>query len=182
MALTKTQIEKLKFDYCTGKLSQRKIAEKHGISRNTLIKYAKEGKWKYGENAAELNQKIKEKIFDQFVEDEVSKAVKITNDYLEDIEKYRKLALIPANELAKAYNKAEKEGSKVSKKEFSRIYESAKPIKMAIEALNLGYNGARKALGMDREEEIKKRQTKPDPTEGMTLDDVREAIKKLEND
>lgn len=156
MALTEIEVAKIQVDYTAGKLSKSKIAQKHSISRNTLAKYAHDGKWKYGQNAQELSSIIQEKTYERLIRDEVDRATKITDEYLGDISKYRQIAMVPASELANAYNEARKLKGKVKKEEFSRIWESAKAIKTAIEALNLGYNGARKALGLDVEADIEK--------------------------
>ena len=180
MALSEIEIAKLRVEYTAGKLSRSKIAQKNRISRNTLAKYARKENSNYGQDSVKLSDIIEQKTFERLINDEVDRATLITNKFLEDIERYRKLAMIPSSELAKAYNEAKSSGIKVQKKEFTRIYESTKAIKNAIEALNSGYLGVRKALGMDREEEIKKRQTKPDPTQGMTENEIDEKLEEYE--
>lgn len=193
MALSEIDLIKIKADYTAGELSRSKIAQNHRISRNTLAKHAKEGKWGFGKNAQELSKLITEKTYEKLVENAVDRATKITNQFLGDIDTYRQLAMVPASELIESLGRAKKESTeekpvKVSKEEFSRIWESTKAIKSAVETLKLGYEGARKALGMDREDDIEKarkikgaeKQPILDPTEGMDETQIDEQIKALE--
>jgi hypothetical protein len=194
MALTEIDLAKIKVDFESGKLSKSKVAQKHSISRNTLDKYSKSLGWIYATNEQELSKKIELLNFEILLNDEVDRATKKTNNFLGDIESYRRLAMIPASELAKAYNEAEKESTeektvKVSKDEFSRIWESTKVIKTAIEGLKIGYDGARKALGMDKDEDIRKakalkegeHEAPTDPLAGKTIEEIEAEIKKLDD-
>ena len=181
MALSEIEIAKIQVDYTAGKLSKTGIAQKHRISRNTLAKYARDNDWKYGRDAQKLSDIIEEKTYERLIKDEVDRATKITDNFLGDIERYRKLALIPSSELAEAYNDAKLKGTKISQKEFSRIYQLTKVLKTAIEALNIGYAGSRKALGMDREEEKRKRLPKHDPVEGMTEDEIDSRLEEMDD-
>lgn len=195
MALSEIQLAKIKVDYQVGKLSRLKIAQKYGISRNTLSKHAKAKKWKYAISEQELSKIVENRTYEKLITDSVDRATEITNNFLGDIEKYRKLAIIPASELASAYNDAEERSEKenkrirVPKDEFSRIWESTKAIKAAIETLKIGYEGARKALGMDRDDDVEKarkikgaeRESISDPTEGMTREEVQARIKEIKN-
>jgi DNA-binding Xre family transcriptional regulator len=183
MALSDIDLAKLKVDFHAGKLSQRKLAQKHRISRNTLSKYAKEGKWEFGKNEPTLSQAIEEGVYKKLVDSEIDRATKITDNFLKDVEKYRKLASKPAEELFIAYEEADNATTKekrvkVSKEEFSRIWESTKAMKAAIETLRLGYEGARKALGMDKDDDIEKaRKIKHGDVDGVGSNKLQERIK-----
>ncbi len=154
-----------------------------------MRKYEKEKGWIYGENEQELSSLIKNKTYEKLIEDNVDLAAQITTNFLGDIEKYRALYLMPAKELLTAYNDAQKDSTPakrvvVKKDEFSRIWESTKAIKTAIEGLNALYASQRKALGMDREDDIEKARkikhadklTPPDPTENLTEEEIDKQI------
>ncbi len=192
MALSEIKLAKIKVDYESGKLSKRKMALKYAISRNTIDKHAKIKGWIYAKREPELSQKIEQLTYEKLISDEVDRATNITNQFLGDIEQYRKLAMIPASELLKAYSvskedSTKQEPGKVTKEEFSRIWESTKVIKTAIEGLKIGYEGARKALGMDVKDDIEKarkikaaeKQPIHDPVEGMTRNEKVKAIREL---
>lgn len=188
MALSEIDLAKIKVDFESGKLSKRKVAQKHSISRNTLDKHAKAKDWIYATNEPELSQKIERLTLDKLIKDEVDRATKITNNFLGNVERYNELAMMPASELIKAYTDARNKNKQVSKNEFSRIWESAKAIKTAIEGLKIGYDSQRKALGMDRDEDIRKAkaiklnentQEVIDPLANMTEEEIDKEINKL---
>jgi hypothetical protein len=186
MAISHQKKTVIKVDFEAGLLTKSDIANKHKLTRSTIYKIAASEGWVYGKNRTEIDKATENRSLDKIINKQVDLATQITTNFLEDIEKYRKLSLMPASELASAYNEASKSDPvkkkklKVTKEEFSRIWESAKAIKTAIEALKLGYEGARKALGMDREDKQKENDAN-DPTKGMTREDVQERIKQLRN-
>ncbi len=194
MALSDIELAKLEVDFCAGKISRLKIAQKHRISRNTLKKYADEKGWIYGQNEQELTNLIKNKTYQRLIDDTVDLSTQVTKNFLVDIEKYRALSLMPAKELYESYEEAKKKTEETGKRvrvpreEFDRIWQSAKAIKTSIEGLSNVYSDQRRALGLDRDDDIEKAQkikngsttANNDPTEGMTREQVQEEIKKYE--
>ncbi len=151
MALTEKKLLRIKVDYEFGNLSRSEIGKKYKISQPTLRKHAELGGWEYKRNYSEVSEKLHKKTVDKLIEKEVDRATIITNRFLENCEKYNQLIMYPANELAKAIKKAGSEG-KVSKEEYDRIFAGAKINKISLEALNISYNGARKALCMESDD------------------------------
>ncbi len=188
MSLSEQKVLAMKIDYELGKVSKTSICKKHGVSRPTLRKQAAKGKWLYQKSFQRVSDEVEKRTIERLIEDQVDKATILTDQFLEDTSKYMQLAMMPASELARAYNHVKEHGGKVTKEEFSRIWESTKAIKNALEMLNVGYAGTRKALGMDKDEEIRKakeikqsEQIKEvtDPLEGKTIEEVKTEIEKL---
>lgn len=149
MAIQEKKLLKIKVDFEVGKLSKVNICKKHSISRPTLVKLAKEHQWKYQKNLREVNEIIEEKTIRKLIEVETDRTVKITDQFLQDLDKYRELTMRPVQEVKKAIEEIDGDG-KVSKDEYDRIFAGSKINKINIEALNVAYTGARKALGMDK--------------------------------
>ena len=154
MAISHQKKTVIKVDIEAGLLTKSDIATKYKISRQSLYKLIASEGWDYGKNRTQIDKATENQSLNKIINKQVDLATKISSQFLEDIDKYRQLSLMPAAELANSYTKAKKGKNKVKKEEFSRIWESAKAIKTAIEALRLGYDGARKALGMDKDDDI----------------------------
>ena len=180
MAISSQKKTVMKVDYEAGLLTKSDIALKHGINRQTIYKIAADNKWEYGKNRTEIDKATENQSLEKIINKQIDIATQISNRFLSDMDKYRQLGLMPAAELATAYNDAKKNKTKVPKEEFSRIWESTKVIKTAIEGLKLGYDGCRKALGMDKEDELKAT-IKIDPCDGMTPEQVDQKIKELQS-
>lgn len=187
MAIQEKSLLKIKVDYEVGKLSKVNICKKHSISRPTLVKLAKEHRWSYQKNLREVNEIIEEKTISKLIEVETDRNVKITDQFLTDIDRYRQLTMFPVGEVARAIKDAGPKG-KVTKEEYDRIFAGSKVNKINLEALNIAYSGARKALGMDRDEDIRKAkaiklnentQEVLDPLENMTEEEIDKEIDKL---
>ena len=190
MAISHQKKTVIKVDIEAGLLTKSDIATKYKISRQTLYKLITSEGWEYGKNRTQIDRATESKSLDNIINKQVDLATRISSQFLEDIDKYRQLSMMPASELITSFTEAKNTKIKVKKEEFSRIWEGAKAIKTAIEALRLGYDGARKALGMDKDEEIEKArrikktedpQDKTDVTENMTLDEVEAKIKELQS-
>lgn len=149
MAISSQKKTVIKVDYEAGLLTKVDIATKHCINRQTLYKMADLNKWEYGKNRTEIDKATEDRSLENIINKQVDLATQVTSRFLDDIDKYRKLGMMPASELVTAYNEAKGKTKKVPKEEFSRILESTKVIKTAIEALRIGYEGCRMALGMD---------------------------------
>jgi hypothetical protein len=161
MALSEKKILKIKVDYEVGKLSKTAICKKHSISRPTLRNQAAKNGWKYQKNFQEVSEIIEQKTIGKLIEKETDRAVKITDRFLNDIDAYRELSMHPAMEIKTAINQADEDSTEeskvtVSRDEYDRIFAGAKINKICLEALNVGYTGARKALGMDKDSDIEK--------------------------
>ena len=183
----------MKEDYCAGILSKSGIAQKYSISRNTLAKHAKKNKWKYAVNEQEVNMRISEKARERIVNEVVDKATEVTTNFLKDIDLCRGLMLSAASDLVSAQEEADKASEdgkkgKVEKEEYERIFSKMKVMKYIVENLKTAYEGGRKALGLDVEQDVEKarkikegeKQTNPDPTEGMDEQQLDEELRKLE--
>lgn len=164
MAIQEKALLKIKVEYEVGKLSKVNICKKHSISRPTLVKLAKEHRWIYQKNLREVNEIIEEKTIRKLIEVETDRTVKITDQFLQDLDKYRVLTMRPVIEVENAIQDTEGDG-KVPKDEYDRIFAGSKINKINIEALNIAYTGARKALGLDN------------PKENSENDDLEERIK-----
>lgn len=155
MAIPKNKVIKIKVDYEAGILTKSNIANKHEINRLTLYKLADRHSWEYGKNKHEISKITEEKSLENLINKQVDRATEITNQFLGDIDKHRQLLMMTTNELVKAFNehkdKKDKDGKavKIPKEEFDRIFAGSKITKIQMEALNVGFTGARKALGMD---------------------------------
>ena len=193
MALSSKKLAKIKEDYCAGILSKSGVAQKYRISRNTLAKHAKAGGWKYAVNEQEVTMLISDKARERIVNEVVDKATEVTTNFLKDIELCRGLMLSSASDLIHAQEEADEEAKdgkkgKVQKEEYERILSKMKVLKYIVENLKAGYEGGRKALGLDTEQDIEKarkiknneKQQVSDPVEGMTEEDIDKSLKKLE--
>lgn len=183
MALSDIELIKLKVDYQSGKLNRSKIAQKHRISRTTLVKHAKKEGWEFGKSEQELYKEIEEKVYKKLVDIEVDRATETTNNYLKDFNLQRQFLTATSAALTTLIRDKK---NKLTKEDAELILARARVHKMLMEGYNIGYMAVRKALGMDREDDINKalkikdaeRQPITDPTEGMTEEDV---DKQLEN-
>lgn len=166
MALTDKKLLKIKVDYEAGRLTKSQIGKKHAISQPTLRKHAEDQVWKFQKNFQEVSEIVEKKSIERLIEREVDKTVKITDQFLQDLDKYRKLTMYPVSEVARAIQEVGSKG-KVSKEEYDRIFAGSKINKINIEALNVAYTGARKALGMDK-----------GPKDNPDSDDLEDIIKR----
>lgn len=194
MALSPAKVQKIKEDYCAGVLSKSGIAQKYSISRNTLAKHAKEGKWKYAINEQEVNMRISEKARERIVNEVVDKATEVTTNFLKDIDLCRKLMLTAASDLITAQEEVDRLSTeenrlKVDKEEYERIFSKMKVLKYIVENLKTAYEGGRKALGLDTEQDIEKaRRVKKldqpteqhDPTENLSEADVDKLLDEID--
>ena len=190
MALSEKKILKIKVAFEAGKLSRAAIGKEYRVSQPTIRLLAKEREWEYKKNFIEFSEEIEQKTIESLIEKEVDKTTKITAQFLSDLDIFRRLCMRSATDIVNAYNKltdGEKKG-KVLKEEFDRIFAGSKVSKINMEALNIGYSGARKALGMDREDDIEKarkikgaeKQPVVDPTEGIDEETIDKQIKELD--
>lgn len=72
---------KIRNEYINGNISYRKLAEKHGVSFNTLQQKAREDKWfdKRKEQHDKITEKLRQKTAEQLAEREASRLLRISN-------------------------------------------------------------------------------------------------------
>ncbi len=197
MAVSSKKLIKIKVDFEAGILTKSKIASKHKINRLTLYNLADKHEWQYGKNEQKINKITETKSLEVLIEKQVDRAAGTTDLFLSDIKAIRGIALAIAKEWSdsrkagriRIVDGKEEKIDGMSKDEADRIFAQTKIAKITMETLNIGYTAARKALGMDRDDDVEKarrikteeKQPLSNPTEGMTREEVQEEIKKLRN-
>lgn len=146
MALTKYKISKIRAEFETGILSQRKLAQKYGISRNTLTKHSEEGGWVFGKNSQEMSQKIENRATEKLVQKTSIELYDFTEDFLKSTRMVENLTKATMAEFGK------KVQSGILKKADSEMsLTSQRYLKEAMQTLSISFNDKRKALGLDKE-------------------------------
>jgi hypothetical protein len=148
MALSSQKVTVIRVDYEAGILTKSDIAKKHNINRQTLYKQADKHKWLFGKNKQAIDKITEQKSLEHLLNNRIDLSTQITEQFLEDINHHRQLLMKTSSELEEAYKEAANNKTKVELDEYSRIFAGAKITKIQMEALNIGYSGARKALGM----------------------------------
>ena len=164
MALSEKKIAQVKVSFEAGKLSRAAIGKKHKISQPTLKKLADERGWEYKKNFIEISDHVSQKSLERLIEQEIDIATKTNENFQKNIAYIEGVAMAYMVELGKAKSGKDKQ----SKEEADRIFSFLKSCKISSEIMNMNYNGKRKMLGMDREEELKRLAPRVDPTEGLT--------------
>jgi len=141
-----------------------------------------------------VNMRISEKARERIVNEVVDKATEVTTNFLKDIDLCRKLMLTAASDLIAAQEEVdrlstEEKKLKVDKEEYERIFSKMKVLKYIVENLKTAYEGGRKALGLDTEQDIEKaRRVKKldqpieqhDPTENLSEADVDKLLDEID--
>ena len=187
MGLGADQVFELKIDFELGTMTRQNIAKKHGISRPTLNKHAKDGGWEYQHAFHLAAQEAEKKMVSNLLERNNELMENITNGYLANVERYKKLIMAPIEALERDYGM---DLVGVPKEEFDRLFNGAKLAKISIEALCTAHTGARMALGMDKDQEIRKAREIHndernnqliDPLEGLSADQIKTELNQLKN-
>lgn len=150
MTIPLVKLSKIKAAWESGKLTRLEIGKKYGVSRMGLYELSKKHEWEYGKNVHNMTEEIEKKTIDKIVNKEVDKTVKIKTQFLQDIDVYRRLCMKTAEQIVQAYTEASKTGKEIPKDEYDRIFAGSKISKINLEALNICYAGAMRAMGIDQ--------------------------------
>lgn len=184
------QLKRIRADYERGIDNISAIAKMHKISRPSLYNHAKKGGWIYAMVETEKNKTFQNEVVSQLLEKHGARIEAITQQFLDSVVVYMNLGMIAAKEMSDAKKEADNNGTKVSKDEYDRIYAGVKIPKTAMETLNTGYTGIRRALGLDKDQEIRKaREIRAeerndnivDPLKGKKVEEVKQALENLQS-
>lgn len=149
MALSEPKILSIKIDYELGKLSKGSICKKHRISRPTLRKHAKDGKWLYQKTFKEVSKEVEKRVIEKLLSDNTDIAVSVTDNFLKDSANIRAVTMAIMD--AMATDLLDKNG-KITTQEANRLIALQKVSEIANKTISNLYNTTRKALGMDQDE------------------------------
>jgi DNA-binding XRE family transcriptional regulator len=139
MAVPQEKVNKIGVAYKAGQYSKTDIAKKFKITRQTLNNLAEKNGWEYQELRQDFNESIRKKEQEHFIKSEADKRIEVTAKFLRDVEEIEALNMQYIGGLSVCLTKQDVE------KNFSFL----KSCKIAMETLNIGYLGKRKALRMD---------------------------------
>tara|TARA_B100000131_G_scaffold164444_1_gene159014 strand:+ start:629 stop:1126 length:498 start_codon:yes stop_codon:yes gene_type:complete len=149
--LSATELGQLQAKYEMG-FPVREIAEEMGISPTTVVNNAKKLGWKHGANKSVITKKVEEDTKAIVIAQNVERASQETEKFLQDSERIRVLTLSIVARILKARDPDTNE--MILNEEDADIYFNYLKIsKIAMETLNLGYMGKRKALRMDEQKD-----------------------------
>lgn len=189
--MAKKQISKdtwsqIKGKYVAGSDPIYKIAQQHDINKKTIERRAKKEGWIYGSVSNNVAKAIENATIDTIIKNDTDRAVKMTEMFLKDSLNIRAVTMALMDAMAKTLK--EQKGN-ITSAEANRLLTCQKVAKTAGETITNIYSSVRKALGVDRDDDIEKaRRIKKaedpneiiDPTEGMTEEEIDEQLKKFE--
>ncbi len=153
MALSEQKILALKIEYELGKLSKTAICKLHKISRPTLRKHAKASKWIYQQSFQKVSEEVEKRTIERLVEKNTDIVGETTERFIKDVSKIRSVTASLMDAMAKDLKKND---GNITAAEANRLLTCQKVNKVAGETITNIYNTVRKALGMDRDEDVKK--------------------------
>lgn len=186
MGLRPDKVLEMKLDFELGLMTRVAIAKKYGVSRPTVNKHAKDGNWKYQHAYEMVAEEAQKKMVSNLLDRNTDLMESVTNGFLNNVERYKRLVMMPLNVLEDKYGGQDL--IDVPKEEFDRLFTGAKLAKISIEALTIVHTATRMALGMDKDQEIRKAREihndernnqLVDPLEGMSTDQVKTELNQL---
>lgn len=176
----------IKGKYVAGKDTISKIADDHSISRKSIQRKAQKDGWVYGSSKDEVSKAIENATIETIIGTGLDKAVKITERFIKDSENVRNVTMAILSGMVKELQKS---GGNIKADEANRLLSCQRVAKTTMETITGNYNAVRKALGMDKDEDIRKaKEIKAtentlviDPLEGKTLDEAKEELRKLKS-
>jgi len=185
MALSDSKILKIKVDYESGKLSKTQIGNVHKVSQPTIRKLAATHDWVFQKNFQEISEIVEQKSIERIIEVEVDKTVKENDNFQSAVNRIEFLVMKYIKELEELQESIDKESK--TKEEADRIFSFLKSCKISSEIMNMNYNGKRKMLGMDREDDIRKakaiksgiEEKAPDPVGNLSEDEIDKQLEAL---
>lgn len=145
--ISEYKLAAIRADYLAGIGTQSSIAQKHRISRTTLIRNAKRFDWKWGECNINVTEQIQETASRKLVETETNKLINYTTRHLKQIKNIKTLSVINAATLAKIAE-TDRVLDEVTQTEANRLWTIQKFLKLNAETHDLCYKSERLAMGI----------------------------------
>jgi len=128
---------------------------------------------------------IQAATLETIIKTDTDKSVRLTEIFLKDASNVRGITMAIVKSMA---DELKKSGGNIATAEANRLYQCQKVGEVASKTISNLYAATRKALGMDREDDIEKarkikgaeKQPVVDPTEGLEESQIDEQINKLE--
>ena len=177
----------IKGKYVSGSLPIYKIAQVHDIHKKTIERRAKKEKWIYGAVSNNVSKEVEKATIETIVKGDIDKAVKITETFIKDSSNIRGVTMAIMKAMS---DELMESGGNMSTAEANRLIACQKVSEIASKTIAKLYDETRKALGMDKDEDIRKAreiqandkaQEVLDPLAGKTLSEVKEELEKLRN-
>lgn len=162
--------------YVAGSDPIYKIAQQHEINKKTIERRAKKENWIYGSKKINVSEAIESATIETLIQNGTDKSVILTETFLRDAANIRGVTMAIMGAMAKELKKC---GGNIATAEANRLVTCQKVSEVASKTISNLYTSTRKALGMDREEELKKTLIKVDITDGLTHEEVKAKIKEL---
>lgn len=140
----------IRADYEAGKLSQRKVAHKWGISRNTLKKFADEEGWGEGRNYLEMNHKLTQSTTQKIVQPaigrrEADKLLEYSDEFIKNI---KILDMAHKAHLRSYIVELKATDGKLSKEDGYRYKSIQQFLKLSAETFRINFESMRLAMGI----------------------------------
>ena len=156
MAVPADKVFEMKIDFELGSLTKSNIAKKHGVSRPTLDKHAKAGEWIYQHAFHQAAREAEKKMLSNLMDRNHDLMENLTTNFLDNIDRYRQLVMLPLDVLEDKMALADGNYTDIPKEELDRLFTGAKLAKISIEALCTAHHGIRLALGMDKDQDVRR--------------------------
>ena len=140
-------IARLKTRYEAGEKVEE-IGKDVGVSKPTVISYAKRYGWTHGSRKKEIVERVESREREVVIAERVERSVQETEKFLQDVERIRALTLSFNGRIMKSRNAATGDFD-IDREEADLVFQVLKCCKISMETLVAGYYGKRKALKMD---------------------------------
>jgi hypothetical protein len=175
--ITQDTWSQIKGKYVSGTDPIYRIAQHHDINKKSIERRAKKEGWVYGSESLNVAQAIEKATIETIIKEDTDKSVRLTEIFLKDATNLRNITMAIMGAMAEELKKS---GGHIATAEANRLLSCQRVSEVANKTITNLYTSTRKALGMDREEEMKRTAPKLDPAEGMTEYQIEDKIAELQ--
>lgn len=177
----------IKGKYVAGQEPIYKIAQHYEINKKTIERRAKKENWIFGSVANNVARAIENATIETLIKVDTDKAVRLTNQFLKDSKNIRAITMVLMDSMAE---ELQGEHGAITASEATRLLTCQKVSEVASKTIEKLYTATRRALGMDKDEDIRKAkeiqsndkvQEVVDPLAGKTIREIEHEIAKLDD-